>query len=84
MHVWDPKTDKVTLAGELTGFGATSGGGDELIKVEEGLLGIELDPDFAANGWVYLHYTPHSEINRETHMAERRVSASRSTRRPTS
>ncbi|MBQ1160334.1 ThuA domain-containing protein [Streptomyces sp. A73] len=73
VHIWDPKTEKVTLAGELTVFG-NKGGGDELVKNEEGLLGIELDPDFDKNGWVYLHYTPHSEINRDTHMAERRVS----------
>ncbi|MFF4232803.1 ThuA domain-containing protein [Streptomyces sp. NPDC001820] len=73
IHVYDPKTKKVTLAGALTIFG-NKGGGDELIKVEEGLLGIELDPGFMTNGWVYLHYTPHSQINRDTHMAERRVS----------
>ncbi len=73
VHVYDPKTGKSTLAGELTVFG-NKGGGDELVKNEEGLLGIELDPGFASNGWVYLHYTPHSEINRDTHMAERRVS----------
>ncbi|MFE4641182.1 ThuA domain-containing protein [Streptomyces sp. NPDC056730] len=73
IHVYDPKTKKVTLAGALTIFG-NKGGGDELIKVEEGLLGIELDPDFATNGWVYLHYTPHSQLNRDTRMAERRVS----------
>ncbi|MEU3189758.1 ThuA domain-containing protein [Streptomyces sp. NPDC006992] len=73
VHIWDPKTEQVTLAGELTVFG-NKGGGGELVKNEEGLLGIELDPDFARNGWVYLHYTPHSEINRDTHMAKRRVS----------
>ncbi|MFK4068401.1 ThuA domain-containing protein [Streptomyces sp. NPDC029674] len=73
IHVYDPKTKKSTLAGALTVFG-NKGGGDELIKVEEGLLGIELDPEFERNGWVYLHYTPHSKINRETHMAERYVS----------
>lgn len=73
IHVYDPKTKKSTLAGALTIFG-NKGGGDELIKVEEGLLGIELDPKFEQNGWVYLHYTPHSKINRETHMAERYVS----------
>ena len=33
------------LAGALDVFG-NKGGGDELVKVEEGLLGIELDPDF--------------------------------------
>ena len=65
IHVYDPKTKKVTLAGALTVFG-NKGGGDELVKIEEGLLGIELDPDFAHNGWVYLHYTPHSQINRDT------------------
>lgn len=73
IHVYDPKTKQVTLAGALTVFG-NKGGGDELVKVEEGLLGIELDPRFAQNGWVYLHYTPHERINRETRMAERRVS----------
>ena len=73
IHVYDPKTKQVTLAGALTVFG-NKGGGDELVKVEEGLLGIELDPGFAQNGWVYLHYTPHAQINRETRMAERRVS----------
>lgn len=73
IHVYDPRTKKATLAGALTVFG-NKGGGDELIKVEEGLLGIELDPDFQRNGWVYLHYTPHSGIDRDTRTAERRVS----------
>ncbi|MEV0961552.1 ThuA domain-containing protein [Streptomyces sp. NPDC049910] len=73
IHVYDPKTGQVTLAGALTVFG-NKGGGDELTKNEEGLLGIELDPDFPANGWVYLHYTPHSRIDRDTRMAERYVS----------
>lgn len=82
VHVYDPKTKQVTKAGALTVFG-NKGGGDELVKNEEGLLGIELDPDFMANGWVYLHYTPHSRIDRDAHMGERRVSASRSTSRRT-
>ncbi|MFB8417529.1 ThuA domain-containing protein [Streptomyces albidoflavus] len=73
VHVWDPKTDKVSLAASLTVFG-NKGGGEELVKNEEGLLGIELDPKFEDNGWVYLHYTPHSEIDREKHVGERRVS----------
>ncbi|WP_371655686.1 MULTISPECIES: ThuA domain-containing protein [unclassified Streptomyces] len=73
IHVYDPKTGKVTLAGALTVFG-NKGGGDELVKVEEGLVGIELDPKFEQNGWVYLHYTPHSRINRDTQTGERRVS----------
>ncbi|MYS06993.1 ThuA domain-containing protein [Streptomyces sp. SID6041] len=73
IHVYDPKTKQVTRAGALTVFG-NKGGGDELVKNEEGLLGIELDPAFLTNGWVYLHYTPHSRIDRVEHMGERRVS----------
>ncbi|MET9874622.1 ThuA domain-containing protein [Actinacidiphila glaucinigra] len=73
IHIYDPATKKVTLAGALTVFG-NKGGGDELTKVEEGLLGIELDPAFETNGWVYLHYTPHSGLDRDKHVAERRVS----------
>ncbi|WP_405558392.1 ThuA domain-containing protein [Streptomyces sp. NBC_01171] len=73
IHVYDPATRKVTLAGALTVFG-NKGGGDELTKVEEGLLGIELDPGFESNGWVYLHYTPHSGLDRDKQVAERRVS----------
>ncbi|MGW4290700.1 ThuA domain-containing protein [Streptomyces sp. NPDC004673] len=73
IHIYDPATKKVTLAGALTVFG-NKGGGDELIKVEEGLLGIELDPAFESNGWVYLHYTPHSGLDRDKQVAERRVS----------
>ncbi len=73
VHVWDPATKKSSPVGSLTVFG-NKGGGDELVKVEEGLLGIALDPGFADNGWMYLHWTPHSKLNRETHMAERRVS----------
>ena len=53
------------LADRSSVFG-NKGGGDELVKNEEGLLGIELDPDFAHNGWVYLHYTPHESIDRDT------------------
>ncbi len=73
LHVWEPGSGEVTKAGTLEVFG-NKGGGDELVKNEEGLLGIALDPDFLSNGWIYLHWTPHSEIDRETHMAERRVS----------
>ncbi|QIQ01651.1 ThuA domain-containing protein [Streptomyces liangshanensis] len=73
VHIYDPATKKVTLAGALTVFG-NKGGGDELTKVEEGLLGIELDPAFETNGWVYLHYTPHSGLDRDKRIAERRVS----------
>lgn len=40
-------------------------------KIERGLLGVELDPDFAANGYVYTYYTVsspsvHNRITRWT------------------
>ncbi|MFJ5100415.1 ThuA domain-containing protein [Streptomyces sp. NPDC088554] len=73
IHVYDPATRQVTLAGALTVFG-NKGGGGELVKVEEGLLGIELDPAFETNGWLYLHYTPHAGLDRDRRIAERRVS----------
>ncbi|WP_190123541.1 ThuA domain-containing protein [Streptomyces inusitatus] len=73
IHVYDPATKRVTLAGELSVFG-NKGGGGELVKNEEGLLGIELDPRFSSNGRVYLHYTPHERIDRERRTADRRVS----------
>src|SRR5690606_22823357 len=39
--------------------GATTAGTLQVTQVQEfGLLGIELDPDFADNGWVYLYYSP--------------------------
>lgn len=68
-----PRRRRSPSCGKLSVFG-NKGGGDELVKVEEGLLGIELDPDFATNGWVYLHYTPHAKIDRDRQMAVRQVS----------
>jgi cytochrome c len=44
----DPRTGAVTVALEL----------EVWAEQENGLLGIALDPDFAANGWVYLMYSP--------------------------
>ncbi|WP_405672885.1 ThuA domain-containing protein [Streptomyces uncialis] len=73
IHVYDPATGRVSLAGSVTVFG-NKGGGGELTKNEEGLLGIELDPDFADNGWVYLHYTPHAKVDRDRRIAQRYVS----------
>jgi glucose/arabinose dehydrogenase/type 1 glutamine amidotransferase len=73
IYIYDPKTKKTALAGSLTIFG-NRGGGDELNKTEEGLLGITLDPDFESNGWIYVYWSPHSEINRDTQMGKRRIS----------
>ena len=39
--------------------GTTTAGQLAVTTVQEfGLLGIELDPDFAENGWIYLYYSP--------------------------
>ncbi|MFI6349043.1 ThuA domain-containing protein [Streptomyces sp. NPDC050560] len=73
IHIYDPDTKKVKLAAELPVFG-NKGGGDELVKIEEGLLGIELDPHFADNHWVYVYYTPYRDLDREKHMDKRTVS----------
>ncbi|MCT2593467.1 ThuA domain-containing protein [Streptomyces sp. N2-109] len=73
VHIWDPETEQSHLAGTLDVFG-DKGSGGELTKTEEGLLGIALAPDFADSGWIYLHWTPHSKIDRSAHTAERRVS----------
>ena len=74
VHVWDPRTQKVTKALSLRVYGNLGSGEDELHKSEEGLVGIALDPGFERNGWVYLHYTPHSQIDRVKRIAQRRVS----------
>ncbi|MCF3962795.1 ThuA domain-containing protein [Streptomyces fuscigenes] len=73
IYVWDPKTKKATVAGALTIFG-NRGGGDELNKTEEGLVGITLDPNYANNGWIYVYWAPHSQIDRDTQMGKRRIS----------
>lgn len=48
LKVWDPLTGRTRQAG----FVPTA------VLIEDGLLGLELDPDFSANGWIYLYYTP--------------------------
>ncbi|WP_370517512.1 ThuA domain-containing protein [Pseudactinotalea sp. HY160] len=46
--------------------GTVTAGTLAVTQVQEfGLLGIELDPDFAENGWIYLYYSPQgSETDR--------------------
>ena len=63
---------RVAWPGTLDVFGH-SGGGDELIKKEEGLIGIALDPNFDTNKYVYLHYTPYTKVDFVKHIGTRRV-----------
>ena len=59
------------LTGTLDVFGH-SGGGDELNKKEEGLIGIALDPNFDTNHYIYLHYTPYTTVDFVKHIGTRR------------
>ena len=73
IHQYDPKTKKVKLLTTLPVMG-NRGSGDELVKNEEGLVGITLDPKFADNGWIYVYWMPHDSINRDTQIGQRTVS----------
>ena len=73
IHQYDPKTKKVKLVTTLPVMG-NRGSGDELVKNEEGLVGMTLDPNFAENGWVYAYWMPHSSINRDTRVGKRTIS----------
>ena len=48
IRVWDPDTKRSHLAGSLP----------SLMIIEDGALGIALDPDFLENGWLYVYYAP--------------------------
>lgn len=48
IKMWDPETGETTLAGWIPVY----------MVIEDGLLGITLDPDFMENGWFYIYYAP--------------------------
>jgi len=73
IHQYDPKTKQIKLLTTLEVMG-NRGSGDELVKNEEGLVGITLDPNFAQNGWFYAYWMPHDSINRDTRIGKRTVS----------
>jgi glucose/arabinose dehydrogenase len=76
LHVWDPRTAgsgsenqdpaKVTKIGEMQVFGAKGSGAETgtTSKVEQGILGIALDPDFT-NGRPYIYVQYHPYFNGE-------------------
>ena len=54
LKVWNPSTKTSTVAGTLKVF----------TELEDGLLGIALDPQFARNSWIYLFYSdPQTRTN---------------------
>ncbi|MDF6046409.1 ThuA domain-containing protein [Streptomyces sp. JH14] len=73
IHQWDPKTKKVKLLTTLDVMG-NRGSGDELVKDEEGLVGVTLDPKFEKNGWIYVYWMPHDSIDRDKRIGQRTVS----------
>ncbi|MGH3762477.1 ThuA domain-containing protein [Actinophytocola sp.] len=73
IHQWDPVTKKAKLLTTLDVMG-NRGSGDELVKNEEGLLGIVPDPKFAENGWLYVYWMPHESIDREKRIGHRTIS----------
>jgi glucose/arabinose dehydrogenase len=73
IHAWDPGSKQVKLLTTLPVMG-NRGSGTELVKNEEGLLGIVPDPAFADNGWLYVYWMPHASIDREKRIGQRTVS----------
>ncbi|MEU7877691.1 ThuA domain-containing protein [Microbispora bryophytorum] len=73
IHQWDPKTKQVKLLTTLAVMG-NRGSGDELVKNEEGLLGIVPDPKFQENGWLYVYWMPHESIDRDKRIGKRTIS----------
>ncbi|MEJ0091490.1 MAG: ThuA domain-containing protein [Limisphaerales bacterium] len=48
LKIFLPQSSSVVLAAQLAIFS----------QIEDGLLGIALDPGFATNNWIYLYYSP--------------------------
>ena len=73
IHRYDPDSGDVNLLTTLDVMG-NRGSGDELVKNEEGLLGIVADPDFSENNWLYVYWMPHESIDREKRIGQRTIS----------
>ncbi|MFL6053427.1 MAG: ThuA domain-containing protein, partial [Actinoallomurus sp.] len=73
IHQWDPKTKQVKLLTTLKVMG-NRGSGSELIKDEDGLVGITTDPNFEKNGWIYVYWMPHESIDRDKQIGQRTIS----------
>jgi glucose/arabinose dehydrogenase len=52
IKIYKPDSDTTVLAGHL----------DVNYNLEDGLLGLAIDPNFASNNWIYLYYTPNGQI----------------------
>lgn len=62
VKLYSPETNKTTIAGEIevsTKYNVKKDGTRQ--EAEDGLLGLNVDPDFTNNNWVYLYYSPTGE-----------------------
>ena len=73
IHQFKPDTKQVTLLATLPVMG-NRGSGTELVKNEEGLLGIVPDPAFTDNGWLYVYWMPQDTVDREKRTGKRTIS----------
>ncbi len=48
VKVWNPATNKVKIAAQMPVY----------TKFEYGLMGVNIDPNYAQNNWIYFYYTP--------------------------
>lgn len=48
LKIWKPQTSTVVVAGQISVFS----------QLEDGLLGLALDPGFSTNNWLYVFYSP--------------------------
>jgi cytochrome c len=55
IKIWKPSTNSVVTAGQLSVFNG----------IEDGLMGIALDPSFATNGYIYLYYSPAGTVAKQ-------------------
>ena len=84
IHIWDPAeangtvNSGVTLAATLPVYGDRGSGNEINGKIEAGLLGVAVAPDFNTTGHIYLQYYPTFNPNNPVHPgladgAERRI-----------
>jgi PKD repeat protein/glucose/arabinose dehydrogenase len=62
IEMYDPADGSVRIVMNGPELGVWSG-------LEDGLLGITLDPDFADNGWIYVYYAPQPEDYRKNRLS---------------
>ncbi len=56
MKIWNPATRTTSVAGRFPVFYHRNG--EKGVSWEDGLIGLTLDPGFAAKHWVYLYHSP--------------------------